>query len=97
MNEEDEFREWCIAAAQSEEGSASITARNAWNARAVLAKMQEESMQINAYSAGRQDEREELARFLGWAYGKLSRFSYSKQEDALMLDEINLILLGAPS
>ena len=48
-----------------------------------------------AYAEGRKDEREEMIRLLGWAYGKLSRFSYSKQEDALMLDEINLILLGA--
>ena len=51
--------------------------------------------QKEAYAEGRKDEREELTRLLGWAYGKLSRFSYSKQEDALMLDEINLILLGA--
>ncbi|GEM_PF-5202497 len=37
--EDREFREWCIAAAQSAEGSASITARNAWNARAALANI----------------------------------------------------------
>lgn len=42
LDEEREFREWCIAAAQSAEGSNSITARNAWNARAMLAKLRGE-------------------------------------------------------
>lgn len=38
-DEDREFREWCIAAASSADGSASITARNAWNARAALANL----------------------------------------------------------
>ena len=53
--------------------------------------------QTDAYAEGRREEREELTRLLGWAHTKLQPFSFSKQEDALMLDEINLILMGAPT
>ena len=32
---------------------------------------------------------------LAWAYNKLHRMNFSKLEDALALDEIKLILMGA--
>lgn len=32
---------------------------------------------------------------LGWAYGKLARFSYSDPQDLLNMDEIKLLLMGA--
>ena len=37
-------------------------------------------------------EREELIDMVQWAYGKLNAFSFSKQEDALMLDSMRLYL-----
>ncbi len=51
-----------------------------------------------AYAEGRKDQYEEdmeLLELLSWAYGKLNVFSYTKQEDALMLDRIKLLLTGA--
>lgn len=47
--------------------------------------------QRDAYAEGRKDEREECMRLLNWAYIKLTRFCFSKQDDALMLDEIKLM------
>lgn len=48
-----------------------------------------------AYAEGRKDQREEDIRLLAWAYRKLMHVHFSKQEDALVMDEINLILMGA--
>lgn len=45
-----------------------------------------------AYSEGRDDQLEEDKRLLAWAYRKLMPYSFSKQEDALAMDEIKLIL-----
>jgi hypothetical protein len=49
----------------------------------------------DAYAEGRADQREDDRRLLAWAYSKLERVSFSKQEDALAMDEIKLILMGA--
>lgn len=51
----------------------------------------------SAYAEGRKDEREELLALIGWAYSKLHQQNYAKQEDALRLDEMKLILIGAAS
>lgn len=51
--------------------------------------------QTSAYAEGRKDEREDLIRLLGWAYSKLHHIDFSNQHDALALDEIKLVLMGA--
>ena len=38
------------------------------------------------------DEIERLRVLLAWAYGKLERFSFSKEQDALNMDEIKMLL-----
>lgn len=38
---------------------------------------------------------EDDIRLLAWAYRKLEPYSFSKQDDALNMDEIKLLLLGA--
>lgn len=48
-----------------------------------------------AYAEGRADQLEDDRRLLAWAYAKLERFTFSKQEDALAMDEIKLVLMGA--
>jgi hypothetical protein len=58
----------------------------------MMAKL--DSHATDAYAEGRKDEREEAARILAWAYRKLMYVRFSEQEDALMLDEIKLILTG---
>lgn len=49
----------------------------------------------DAYANGRADEREDNLRLLAWAHAKLLHVSWSKQEDALAMDEIKLMLMGA--
>jgi len=41
-----------------------------------------------------QDEQAQHRRLLAWAYTKLQSLHFRRQEDALMLDEINLLLQG---
>jgi hypothetical protein len=48
----------------------------------------------DGYAEGRNDEREENLRLLSFAYSKLQHAHFSKQEDALAMDEIKLMLLG---
>jgi hypothetical protein len=48
-----------------------------------------------AYAEGRADQLDDDRHLLAWAYGKLSRIEWTKQEDALAMDEIKLILMGA--
>ncbi len=48
-----------------------------------------------AYAEGRDDERKDNIRLLAWAYRKLMHTSFSKQEDALAMDEIKLMMEGA--
>lgn len=48
----------------------------------------------DAYAEGRKDEREDNLKLLAWAYRKLMPYSFSKQEDALVMDEIKLMLEG---
>jgi hypothetical protein len=50
------------------------------------AKLQE------AYDEGREAQLEQDKRLLAWAYRKLLPYSFSKQEDALAMDEIKLLL-----
>lgn len=47
-----------------------------------------------AYASGRADQLEEDKELLAWAYAKLQPFSFSKQEDALQMDRIKLLLTG---
>lgn len=49
----------------------------------------------DAYAEGRKDEREELVPLLAWSANKMRPFSFSKIDDALKLDEIELILKGS--
>ena len=48
----------------------------------------------DAYAEGRSDQFEDDRRLLAWAYAKLMPYSFSKQEDALAMDEIKLMLMG---
>jgi hypothetical protein len=48
-----------------------------------------------AYAEGRADQLADDLKLLAWAYRKLTPFSFSKQEDALAMDEIRLMLMGA--
>jgi hypothetical protein len=48
-----------------------------------------------AYAEGRADQLEDARRLLAWAYRKLLPYSFSKQEDALAMDEIKMMLMGA--
>jgi len=50
----------------------------------------------HAYADGRKDEREEMLRLIGWAYSKLAYRSFDNMDDALMMDEMKLLLMGAP-
>lgn len=54
-----------------------------------------DALQTAAYAEGRKDEREGLVRLLSWAYGKLVYRSFNSMEDALAMDEIKLVLMGA--
>jgi hypothetical protein len=54
-----------------------------------------DALQQAAYAEGRADQLEDDRRLLAWAYRKLAAYSFSKQEDALAMDEIKLILMGA--
>lgn len=55
---------------------------------------EERQNELNAaYAEGRADERAECVRLLNWAYGKLQHVSFSKQEDALAMDEIKLMAM----
>jgi hypothetical protein len=38
---------------------------------------------------------QDMLQLLAWAYLKLERIAFQKQEDALKLDEIKLHLMGA--
>ncbi len=51
--------------------------------------------ETEAYAEGRKDQRDDDIRLLAWAYRKLMHVSFSKQEDALAMDEIKLMLEGA--
>ena len=52
--------------------------------------------QVNEiYAEGRKDEREDNMKLLTWAYSKLQHIAFTKQEDALALDEIKLMMMGA--
>lgn len=53
-----------------------------------------DSHATDAYAEGRKDEREDNLKRLAWAYRKLMPYSFSKQEDALVMDEIKLMLEG---
>lgn len=44
----------------------------------------------------READREETQRLLSWAYSKLVYRSFDSLDDALVMDEIKLILMGAP-
>lgn len=46
----------------------------------------------DAYAEGRADELEDCKPMLAWAYSKLHHVSFTKQDDALMLDQIKLLL-----
>jgi hypothetical protein len=48
-----------------------------------------------AYAEGRKDQREDDMRLLNWAYSKLQHFHFTAQEDALAMDEIKLMQMGA--
>ena len=48
----------------------------------------------SAYAQGRADQLEDDLRLLAWAYRKLHHVSWTKQEDALAMDEIKLMLMG---
>lgn len=47
-----------------------------------------------AYADGRRDQLEDDRRLLTWAYSKLAPYSFSRQEDALAMDELKLMLGG---
>ena len=53
-----------------------------------------EWLRHEGYAEGRFDERKDCMRLLNWAYRKLSPFTFPKQEDALMLDEIKLMQMS---
>jgi hypothetical protein len=46
----------------------------------------------DAYAEGRKDEHADCIPLIAWAYGKLHHINFTKQEDALMLDRIKLLL-----
>jgi hypothetical protein len=45
-----------------------------------------------AYEDGRADEHDDCKALIAWAYGKLYHINFTKQEDALMLDRMKLLL-----
>lgn len=51
--------------------------------------------ETEAYAEGRADQLADDLRLLAWAYSKLEPYSFSKMEDALAMDEIKLMLMGA--
>ena len=50
------------------------------------------TMQNDAYTEGRKDQADEHMELLRWAYSKLHHVSFTKMEDALMLDRFKLLL-----
>lgn len=73
---------------QQEKNGYAVLSRDDWNAKL------DEAASIG-YSEGRKDALEEEKQLLAWAYRKLLPYSFAKQEDALAMDEIKLILMGA--
>lgn len=51
------------------------------------------SGQLSTHEAGQSFHLAEDLRLIRWAYNKLHHLSFSKQEDALMLDEMKLLLM----
>ena len=47
-----------------------------------------------AYAEGRADQLEEDKKLLSWAYSKLVYRSFDSMTDALVMDEIKLLLMG---
>ena len=60
----------------------------------VISSERREQALDDAYAEGRSDQRADDMRFLAFAYRKLSPYTMSNQDDALLLDEIKLILTG---
>ncbi len=54
-----------------------------------------DALQQAAYAEGRADQLEDDRRLLAWAYSKLVYRSFDSMDDALAMDEIKLILMGA--
>ena len=50
----------------------------------------------NQFISG-ESERDELIDMVRWAYSKLHSYSFSKQEDALMLDQMKLYFEVTPN
>ncbi len=83
--EDDKWERWFD---QQEKNGYAVISRDDWTARLNEAA-------TDGYAEGRKDEREDMVRLLAWANAKLQHVSWTKQEDAIAMDEIKLILMGA--
>ncbi len=84
-DEEPEDDKWERFFAEKEKNGYAVLSRSEWRE-----KLDEAAR--DGYAEGRNDQREDDTRLLAWAYGKLRRVHFTKQDDALALDEIKLIL-----
>ncbi len=62
------------------------------NAADILDALRVDDLQTDAYADGRTDQFEEDRELLTWAYRKLQPFAFVKQEDALVMDRICLLI-----
>ena len=54
-----------------------------------------DALQQAAYAEGRADQLEDDRRLLAWAYSKLVYRSFDSINDALAMDDIKFIVMGA--
>lgn len=83
--DDDKWERWF---AQQEKNGYAVISRDEWRD-----KLDEAAR--DGYSEGRDDERENCMRLLNWAYSKLVYRSFDNMDDALMMDEIKLMQMGA--
>ena len=82
--EEDIDSKWDRWFDEQEKGGMAVLSREDWKSKL-----------DDAREEGRQDAQADSHRLISWAYGKLQHIAFTKQEDALALDEMKLMLMGA--
>lgn len=80
--EDDKWDRWFT---EQEKNGYAVLSRDEWRSRL-------DETARDGYAEGRSDQRADDIRLLAWAYRKLMPYSFARQEDALAMDEIKLML-----
>ena len=83
--EEDRDAKWDTWFDQQEKNGMAVLTPDEWQARL-----------SEAYADGCSNQFEQNKELLAWAYSKLAYRSFSDMDDCLKMDEIKLMLMGAP-